>query len=94
MGIDRPTRGNSSLDDGELGRQSRAAGQRDLRVVVENGTAQLAWAENDPDEPAVEFDAAARQLFIWGRQPDSRGRLHSYLKQSELARLQALLSGY
>jgi hypothetical protein len=31
--------------------------------------------------------AGARQLFIWGRRPDHRGR-------PELARLQALLSGY
>jgi len=63
-------------------------------VLVENGTASLAWADDDRDEPSVEIDAAARQLFIWGRRPDSHGRLHSHLTQPQLARLQALLSGY
>jgi hypothetical protein len=42
----------------------------------------------------VELDSAARQLFIWGRRPDDRGRLRSHLAQADLARLQALLSGY
>ncbi len=73
----------------------RARGQRDLRVVVENGTAMLRWAETaDEHEPGVDIDAPARQLFIWGRRPDGRGRLHSHLPQPDLARLQALLSGY
>jgi hypothetical protein len=49
-------------------------------------------AEADP--PAVEMDAGARQLFIWGRRPDHRGRLRSHLTQPQLARLQTLLSGY
>ena len=72
----------------------RAPDQPDLRVVVDGGQAALAWAEDDADEPAVDLDAGARQLFIWGRRPDHRGRLRSHLAQAELARLQALLSGY
>jgi hypothetical protein len=72
----------------------RAEGQPDLRVVVENGDATLAWADDGADEPWVELDDAARQLFIWGRRPDHRGRLRSHLAQPALARLQALLSGY
>ena len=72
----------------------RTAGQPDLRVVVEAGHATLAWPADDADEPAVEMDAGARQLFIWGRRPDHRGRLRSHLGASQLARLQALLSGY
>jgi hypothetical protein len=72
----------------------RAAGQPDLRVLVDRGRATLAWAQDDTDEPAVEMDAGARQLFIWGRRPDHRGRLRSHLEQPQLARLQALLSGY
>ena len=71
-----------------------ADGQRDLRVVVERGQAGLVWADDDADEPSVEIDAAARQLFIWGRRPDRRGRLRSHLTQPQLARLQTLLSGY
>jgi hypothetical protein len=72
----------------------RAEGQPDLRVLVEDGDATLAWANDAADEPAVDIDAGARQLFIWGRRPDHRGRLRSHLTQPDLARLQALLSGY
>jgi hypothetical protein len=72
----------------------RACGQRDLRVVVEEGTAMLSWAEAEETQPAIDIDAAARQLFIWGRRPDRRGRMQSHLPQADLARLQALLSGY
>ena len=72
----------------------RAEGQPDLRVVVENGDATLAWAGDEANEAAVDFDAGARQLFIWGRRPDHRGRLRSHLAQPDLARLQVLLSGY
>ncbi len=74
----------------------RSTGQRDLRVVVTDGDAGLDWAgEDDPSgEPVVEIEPAARELFIWGRRPDARGRIHSDLTQPQLARLQALLSGY
>jgi hypothetical protein len=72
----------------------RSGGQPDLLVRVERGDATLVWADDGRDEPCVELDAAARQLFIWGRRPDDRGRLRSHLAQPDLARLQALLSGY
>ena len=80
--------------DAEFHVRLRAEGQPDLRVVVENGDAILAWASDDADEPSVDLDDGARQLFIWGRRPDHRGRLRSHLTQPDLARLQALLSGY
>jgi hypothetical protein len=63
-------------------------------VLVTRGEATLAWADDNTDEPAVELDGAARHVFIWGRRPDNRGRLRSHLSQPDLARLQALLSGY
>jgi hypothetical protein len=72
----------------------RTEGERDLRVVVQHGTAQLLWAEDDTDEPGVDIDRGARHLFIWGRRPDTRGLIRSGLTQPQLARLQALLSGY
>jgi hypothetical protein len=72
----------------------RSDGQPDLLVTVERGDATLVWADDDRDEPWVELDPAARQLFIWGRRPDDRGRLRSHLAQGDLARLQSLLSGY
>jgi hypothetical protein len=78
----------------DFGVRLRVPGQPDLRVVVDSGTATLAWAEDGTSEPVVELDAGARQLLIWGRRPDHRGRIQSQLPQPQLARLQALLSGY
>lgn len=72
----------------------RSPGQRDLRVLVSGGTARLAWADDDTDEPALDIEAADRHVFIWGRRPDRHGRSRSHLSQPDLARLQALLSGY
>lgn len=72
----------------------RSEGQRDLRVLVEDGTATLAWADDDAHEPWIDIDPTARHVFIWGRRPDRRGRARSHLTQPDLARLQALLSGY
>jgi Mycothiol maleylpyruvate isomerase N-terminal domain len=72
----------------------RSDGQPDLLVTVERGDATLVWADDERDEPWVELDPAARQLFIWGRRPDDRGRFRSHLAQADLARLQSLLSGY
>jgi hypothetical protein len=80
--------------DADFGVRLHTDGQPDLRVVVDGGQATLAWATDDTDEPAVDMDAGARQLFIWGRRPDHRNRLRSQLSQPQLARLQALLSGY
>lgn len=72
----------------------RSDGQPDLLVTVKQGDATLVWADDEQDEPYVELDPAARQLFIWGRRPDDHGRLRSHLAQPDLARLQTLLSGY
>jgi hypothetical protein len=72
----------------------RSAGHRDLRVLVEAGSAALAWADSAADEPWLDIGPVARHVFIWGRRPDRHGQAHSHLSQPELARLQALLSGY
>jgi hypothetical protein len=87
-------RGRDPDPDSEFHVRLRAEGQADLRVIVENGDASLAWASDEADEPSVDIDAGARQLFIWGRRPDHRDRLRSHLTPPELGRLQALLSGY
>jgi uncharacterized protein (TIGR03083 family) len=68
-------------------------GEPDLSVVVENGQAGLVWTD-DCEGPTVEMDDASRHLFIWGRKPEGPERLFSYLSQTQLTRLQALLSGY
>jgi hypothetical protein len=80
--------------DREFRVRLRSRDQRDLRVVVEDGTARLAWADDDANEPAVDLDPAARHVFVWGRRPDRRGHARSHLSRPDLARLQALLSGY
>jgi hypothetical protein len=72
----------------------RSEGQRDLRVLVEAVTATLAWADDDADEPSIDLDPVARHILIWGRRPDRHGVARSHLSQPDLARLQALLSGY
>jgi hypothetical protein len=72
----------------------RSDEHRDLLVLVSAGTAALAWADDEADEPSIDIDPVARHVFIWGRRPDRRGQAHSHLSQSDLARLQALLSGY
>lgn len=72
----------------------RAGDAPDVRLVVHAGQAGLQLSSQDADEPYVQMDPAARALTIWGRRPDQRGRLRSYLSQPALARLQALLAGY
>ena len=83
-----------------------SAGHADLEVAVAGGEARLRWADRkldgaDGDEgaadievPTVDIDSPARHVFIWGRRPDRRARIFSHLAQPDLARLQALLSGY
>jgi hypothetical protein len=86
-----------AMDHQDLLGRLDAEGTRMRRLVdevLDRGTATLAWASGDADEPSVELDAGARQLFIWGRRPDHRNRLRSHLTQPQLARLQSLLSGY
>lgn len=65
-----------------------------VRVRVHDGSARLDLVPDGAERPHVEFDPAARTLFVWGRRPDSRGRARSHLAQPDLARLQALLAGY
>ncbi len=69
-------------------------GERDLYVVVRDGSAALSWEECAHGGNSLVSDPAARHLFIWGRRPDQRGRLHSHLGQADLDRLQLLLCGY
>jgi hypothetical protein len=94
-----PARGEAlarldSEPDSDFAARLHSDGQRDLRVLVTGGAATLAWADDHAGEPTVDLDGAARHVCIWGRRPDRRGRLRSHLSQPDLARLQALLSGY
>ena len=90
----RAGRRHDPRPDEEFDVRLRAPGAADVRVRVDAGRAGLELAEDEPDQPCLELDPAARTLFIWGRRPDRRGRIHSRLPQDQLARLQSLLAGY
>lgn len=72
----------------------RAEGAADVDLVIGGGEAALRMAGDGGDAPAVELDPAARALVIWGRRPARRDRFRSPLPAADLARLEALLSGY
>lgn len=65
-----------------------------VRVRVHDGSARLDLVSDTAERPHVQFDPAARTLFVWGRRPDRRDRVRSHVAQPDLARLQALLAGY
>jgi hypothetical protein len=65
----RAGRDHDPCPDDNLAVRLRSPGEPDLRVLVEHGTAGLVWADDAADEPAIEIDAPARHLFIWGRRP-------------------------
>ena len=63
--------------------------------MIERSVEAAAFLETiNRGKPGVDLDAASRHLVIWGRRPDSRGRVHSHPAQPQLARLQAILAGY
>jgi hypothetical protein len=70
----------------------RATGQPDLLVRRDNAGPQLSL-EPDDGSPAIETDAAARLLFIWGRRPGDPSRIRSGLAAEDRVRLQSLLAG-
>jgi hypothetical protein len=72
----------------------RAEGHRNVLLVVGDGVAAWNWSDDGGDEPRLETDAAARTLVIWGRRPESRGRVRTHMPASSLAGTQALLAGY
>jgi hypothetical protein len=81
-----------------LSARLRSAGHDDLvhdDVVVESahGAASLRAAPAEGDA-AVESDAAARLLFIWGRRPGDPSRLRSSLDGAAHRSLEALLAGF
>jgi len=71
-----------------------SAGAPDVRLRMVGGSGALELGDNEISEADVELDAAARTLVIWGRRPNPPQRVVSRLPAADLARLQALLSGY
>lgn len=92
--LTRRGRTHDPAPDRDLHVRLRSGSDADVRLTVEGGQARLELAAAGGDEPAVELDAAARLLTIWGRRPDRRGRVRSGLEPAVLGRLQTLLAGY
>lgn len=77
----------------KLSYRLRAPERPDLVVGVHRGVQELRLAPVHGDA-LVESDAAARHLFLWGRDPNPISRLRCVGEPEDLARLQLLLSGY
>lgn len=70
----------------------RVAGGPDVLVRRDPGGASLDFRA--PDGPALETDAAARLLFLWGRRPSDPARLRSALRRDDMVRLSTLVAGF
>jgi Mycothiol maleylpyruvate isomerase N-terminal domain len=71
----------------------RATGEPDLVVRHDDTGSHLGFQPADAG-PAIETDAAARLLFIWGRRPGDPSRIRSGLSVEDRQRLQSLLAGF
>jgi hypothetical protein len=76
-----------------LSARLRAKGQDDVLVESAHGAASLSTAAVVGDA-ALESDAAARLLFIWGRRPNDPSRLRSFLRGEAHRSLEGLLAGF
>ena len=66
-------------------------------IMVSSSGAVFADPETDPGDdegPAIEADAAARLLLLWGRTPDQPGRVLIPGGLPQLSLLRGLLAGY
>ena len=68
------------------------AGQQDI-VVSHGDTGAIVALEPNDGSPAIETDAAARLLFLWGRRPSDPARITSTLHPEDRLHLQSLLAG-
>ena len=71
----------------------RTFGQRDVVARRDASSAVVEFADDD-GSPAIEADAAARLLFIWGRRPSDPSRIRSGVSAEDRVRMQALLAGF
>jgi len=62
-------------------------------VVSHNATGALVALVPNDGSPALETDAAARLLFLWGRRPNDPARIASTLRPEDRLHLQSLLAG-
>lgn len=96
VGIPLLKRGAAQLGlrgDDRIESRIRVADSDDVLVTAEADRTSIALAP--PNGPAaIETDAAARVLLLWGRRPADPGRICSAVGPVALGRLRTLLSGY
>jgi uncharacterized protein (TIGR03083 family) len=96
LAVGRPllAKGVKKLRPGErIEARLRVAGTNDVVLDAQADSTAIGLAE--PEGPAaVETDAAARVLLLWGRRPADPSRLCSRVGPETLGRLRLLLSGY
>jgi hypothetical protein len=79
--------------DDRLEARLRVAGSEDVAVTADADRTAIALVA--PDGPAaLETDAAARVLLLWGRRPADPSRVCSKVGPDTLGRVRKLLSGY
>jgi hypothetical protein len=76
-----------------LNARLRVAGHDDVVIESAHGASSLRVAAAEGDA-ALESDAAARLLFIWGRRPGDPSRLRSSLDSAAHRSLDGLLAGF
>lgn len=98
VAVGRPllARGAASLElsgAGEVTGRLRVEGTDDVVVAATGGEPRISLAR--PEGPAaLETDAAARCLFLWGRRPHDPTRWRSSAGPEVLRRVRVLLGGY
>ena len=84
--------GVGSAPSGAFATRIRADGQPDIAIRHDDAGASLSLVPGD-GSPAIETDAAARLLFIWGRRPGDPSRIKSMLSANDRRAVEALLAG-
>lgn len=96
LAVGRPllVKGAKQLNEGErIDARLRADGSDD--VVLAAGPEQITIGLAEPEGPAaLETDAAARVLLLWGRKPADPSRIRSRVGPETLGRVRRLLGGY
>ncbi|HEX3828543.1 MAG TPA: hypothetical protein VHV82_14860 [Sporichthyaceae bacterium] len=96
--VGRPllARGSARLeldDDGAVEGRLRAAGADDVLVHADRDGTRIELVA--PEGPAaIETDAAARALLLWGRRPADPSRWRSDVGPEALQQVRSLLRGY
>lgn len=83
----------SPAPSGTFAARIRVPGEPDV-VLERDATGATVWLEAADDSPAIEADAGARLLFIWGRRPGDPSRIRSGVPAQDRLRIEELLAGF